>query len=102
MVQGGALSRHHAELGHDPNVIDVMSTLGRGGSHIWFVVDGRTELVVDLMPALEELGRAAVIKHETGETYLRPDDGDWSKVSLPPRVSSEDVRRPVETEGDLS
>jgi hypothetical protein len=99
------MSRHHSEPGHDPNIIDVMSTIGMGGSHIWFVVDGRVELVVDLLPALEELGTAAVIKRDTGVTHLRPDEGDWSKVAPPPppppSVLPEDVPPSLESEDDL-
>ena len=83
---------HHTEPGHDPHIIDAVSNIGLGGSHIWFVVDGTVELVIDLRPAIEELGNAALIKRETGATYLRRDDEDWSGVPLPPGMSIDEVR----------
>jgi hypothetical protein len=95
------MSRHHSEPGHDPNIIDVVSTIGMGGSLLWFVVDGRTELVVDLLPALEELGTAAVIKRDTGVTHLRPDEGEWSKAAPPSGVSPADAPASLGSEDDF-
>jgi hypothetical protein len=81
--RAGTMHAHHQEPGIGPHIIDIMSNIGLGGMQMWFVVDGQTELVVDLLPAIEELGYAAIVKHDTGTTYLRPDEQDWSTVTLP-------------------